>query len=1069
MALWIVDPNVDDIFEFADPTDLTVFVRRDLPSGLNSPTGISFDAQGHLWIVDDSGDEVFEFADPTDLTVFVRRDLPSGLNSPTGISFDAQGHLWISDNSGDEVFEFADPTDLTIFVRHDLPAALNSPQGLSFDAQGHLWIVEFITTEVFEFADPTDLTTFVRRNLPSGLTGPRGLSFDGDGHLWIADNSGDEVFEFADPADLTTLVRRNLPGTLTGPLGLSFDDRSFATDYAVDAGAASFTFAVPAAAITHTAAPDVDPLTLSDWDDTGLAVDFAALIEVSGSGETLYADSSRGGSDTPLEGELGLGFGETVISRLWWNGTTLRFNDNDNPVALNLGTYYQVGGAGNGQTIYLVTGDAESHTETSFDVATYLPAFNLRGDGWVNWGAGEDPLPADVIEQLDGLDAGDRLVIASARAVTAHAVDAVAASFAFAVPAAAVTHTAAAVHTVNAGAAAFTFAVPQPTVTRTLPDSHAVDADPAAFTFAVPEPSVTYDGAAFHAVDAVAATFTFTVPQPAVTRTAAAAHAVDATPATFTFAVPEPTVTSSQPAAHAVDADAATFTFSVPQPSVTSTAAAVHAVDADPAAFTFAVPQPTVTSTAPSTHAVDADPAAFTFHVPQPAVTRSIPDSHAVNAAAAAFAFAVPEPTVTRTAAVRAAITASRITSTPQALPDTYGIDETIVCEVTYDMPVDVTGTPQFPINLGDSPPEFPDYTDYVSGSGSTALVFHWIVAATDLDANGVFLYAGTHVDGHLVLNGGTIRNAGTLVDAGLTLQSVGLGVQSNAKVDGSIGGTTDYAVDAVAAAFSFAVPQPTVTRAKAIIHTVDADPAVFTFAVPEPEIVHTGTSVYAVDAAPATFGFHVPRPRVTYYSPVTHGVNAVAATFVFHVPQPRITTTGEAATHSAMRLWLFALLLPWDQIPERWATAIALAETKQALVDAAGQAEREWSPVTCRTQSLPTWGRILRRPRRDGESTADYRVRLATWRAEPVGTSGWIRDEVQRATGDDPPKVIEFPRDGLKWGDGRWGDKRYGVGPSLTVGVEPVDRTAVETALEPGVPPRVEITYLDPTVFDDI
>ena len=51
------------------------------------------------------------------------------------------------------------------------------------------------------------------------------------------------------------------------------------------------------------------------------------------------------------------------------------------------------------------------------------------------------------------------------------------------------------------------------------------------------------------------------------------------------------------------------------------------------------------------------------------------------------------------------------------------------------------------------------------------------------------FLYAGTHDDGHLILNGGTIRNAGTLVDAGLTLQSVGLGVQSNAKVDGSIGG----------------------------------------------------------------------------------------------------------------------------------------------------------------------------------------------------------------------------------------------------------------------------------------
>ena len=1025
-----------------------------VPTTESAPTGVAVDPDnGDILIVGFDTQNVFRYASGAWTVVTA---IPSGEGFPQGLSIDPDnGDLIVVGLGADRVYRYSGGSwDVGIAV----PALGPNPRGVTIDP------------------DNGDILIAANRRVfrHNGTSWDGGILVPGTGTVnGIAVNpeSGDVLAVRG-----TTIYRHDgsswdsgtaVSASITDPRGMAVDGAG--TDHAVDAGAASFAFAVPAATVTHTAAPDVDPLTLSDWDDTGLAVDFAALIEVSGSGETLYADSSRGGSDTPLEGELGLGSGETVISRLWWNGTTFRFNDNDNPVSLNLGTYYQVGGAGNGQTIYLVTGDAESHTETSFDVATYLPAFNLRGDGWVNWGAGEDPLPADVIEQLDGLDAGDRLVIASARAVAAHAVDAVAASFAFAVPAAAVTHTAAAVHTVNAGAAAFTFAVPQPTVTRTLPDSHAVDAAPAAFTFAVPEPSITHDGAVVHAVDAVAATFTFAVPQPAVTRTAAAAHAVDATPATFTFTVPEPTVTSSQPAAHTVDADAVTFTFSVPQPSVTSTAAAVHAVDADPAAFTFAVPQPTVTSTAPSTHAVDADPVAFTFHVPQPTVTRSIPDSHAVNAAAAAFAFAVPEPTVTRTAAVRAAITASRITSTPQALPDTYGIDETIVCEVTYNMPVDVTGTPQFPINLGDSPPEFPDYADYISGSGSTALVFHWIVAATDLDANGVFLYAGTHDDGHLILNGGTIRNAGTLVDAGLTLQSVGLGVQSNAKVDGSIGGTTDYAVDADAAAFAFDVPEPAVTSTLPSTHAVDASPAAFTFAVPEPEIVHTGTSVYAVDATPATFGFHVPRPRVTYYSPVTHGVNAVAATFVFHVPQPRITTTGEAATHSAMRLWLFALLLPWDQIPERWATAIALAETKQALIDAAGQAEREWSPVTCRTQSLPTWGRILRRPRRDGESTDDYRVRLATWRAEPVGQSGWIRDEVQRATGDDPPRVIEFPRDGLRLGYDRLGVARLGGGPSLTVGVEPVDRAVVEAVLEPGVAARVSIVYLDPTVFDSI
>ena len=34
-----------------------------------------------LWIADDVGNEVFEFADPTDLTAFVQRNLPATLSS----------------------------------------------------------------------------------------------------------------------------------------------------------------------------------------------------------------------------------------------------------------------------------------------------------------------------------------------------------------------------------------------------------------------------------------------------------------------------------------------------------------------------------------------------------------------------------------------------------------------------------------------------------------------------------------------------------------------------------------------------------------------------------------------------------------------------------------------------------------------------------------------------------------------------------------------------------------------------------------------------------------------------
>ena len=161
------------------------------------------------------------------------------------------------------------------------------------------------------------------------LVGGQDLSnqFEGNGSVTVAVGALSVTIETG--ADLTE------PYTL---------DRDAASDAFADAVSALVT--QPTAAdftITLDDGAGVPPttlLTLADWDDTGLDVDFAALIEVGSSGENFYNDSTRGGSDTPLEGELGLGSGETVISRLWWNGTTLRFNDKDNPVALNLGVYY---------------------------------------------------------------------------------------------------------------------------------------------------------------------------------------------------------------------------------------------------------------------------------------------------------------------------------------------------------------------------------------------------------------------------------------------------------------------------------------------------------------------------------------------------------------------------------------------------------------------------------------------------------------------------------------------------------------------------------------------------------
>ena len=164
------------------------------------------------------------------------------------------------------------------------------------------------------------------------------------------------------------------------------------------------------------------PLALSDFDDIGLEVETAALLEASAPGTSInnfYADSSRGGSGVPIEGELGVGPAETVISRMRRASTeNLTLNDNNLPVQLSFDTFFGIDGDGEDLTLYLQTA---SDGLVSFTVAsTFLSA----GGNWLNV-----TLPIAARTLLDNLATGDRFIFALARAtplpITLHVVTAV--------------------------------------------------------------------------------------------------------------------------------------------------------------------------------------------------------------------------------------------------------------------------------------------------------------------------------------------------------------------------------------------------------------------------------------------------------------------------------------------------------------------------------------------------------------------------------------------------------------------------------------------------------------------
>ena len=264
------------------------------------------------------------------------------------------------------------------------------------------------------------------------------------------------------------------------------------------------------------------------------------------SGNNFYADSTHGGSGAPLDGELGVGTDETIISRLRRASTeNLTINDQNNPSALDLGVYFSTGGDGVDLTVYLQT---TSDGLVSFAVADTILS---SGGNWLNL-----TLPTAGRSLLDNLATGDRFIFAMARPAADD-------------------------HAVAAGDASWTFATTEPTVTRV--HSHTVDVSDAAFSFALPEPA-TQRGRARNAGDA---SWAFALPQPTVSH--ARAHGVDAGDASWAFAFPVPGVSvSGSTQANAGDVD---FTFAVPEP----TGFVARGRNPGDAGFSFVVSEPTVT------------------------------------------------------------------------------------------------------------------------------------------------------------------------------------------------------------------------------------------------------------------------------------------------------------------------------------------------------------------------------------------------------------------------------------------------------------------------------------------
>ena len=246
-------------------------------------------------------------------------------------------------------------------------------------------------------------------------------------------------------------------------------------------------------------------------------------------------------------------------------------------------------------------------------------------------------------------------------------------------------------------------------------------------------------------------------------------HAALAASADHTVDTVRPTLSSA-----AVSGTALTLTFNEALGAASSLANSAFTVKKTPAGGT----EGTVSLKAGTSPAISARTVTLTLAAAVTATDTAVKVSYAVPASGDdnKLVDAAGNPAAAFTDSAVTNATGPAVTAVAVSSSGPYAIGDTIDLKATFNVAVTVTttgGTPRIPFTLGTAT----KHAAYHSGSGTTALVFRYTVAAGDADSDGIAVAQNA-----LELNGGTIADASSN-DA--TLDHAALAASTDHKVDG--------------------------------------------------------------------------------------------------------------------------------------------------------------------------------------------------------------------------------------------------------------------------------------------
>ncbi len=190
-------------------------------SGLQYPTGLTFDGAGNLYValqgsLPNGNGGIIKITPSGVQSVFA-----SGLVNSTGLAFNRAGDLFVVADSS--IYEFTPGGQESLFA-----TGLSFPGGLAFDGNGNL----FVTTttpqsfpnlprnigNILEFTPDRRQSTFV-----SGLSALHGLAFNSAGDLFVSD--GYAIDEYAPDGSSSTFASfPSSPPLSPYPVALTFNN-----------------------------------------------------------------------------------------------------------------------------------------------------------------------------------------------------------------------------------------------------------------------------------------------------------------------------------------------------------------------------------------------------------------------------------------------------------------------------------------------------------------------------------------------------------------------------------------------------------------------------------------------------------------------------------------------------------------------------------------------------------------------------------------------------------------------------------------------------------------------------